>query len=96
MSQMSDFDQNRHPLRPSSATIWGLAALSAALFFCSVLAAKLLGDMVESGLTRLAAGMSVPGDQKMARSAIDPTATGSIRVSRPAPSAVTAAGKASR
>jgi hypothetical protein len=83
MSQMSDFDQNRQPLRPSSATVWGLAALSAALFFCSVLAAKLLGDMVETGLTQVGASLSAA---KPARPApkrdwgvIDPTATSAIR-----------------
>jgi hypothetical protein len=47
---MPDFDETRSP--PSSrapAGLWGLAALSSAVFLCSVLGAKLLSQMVDRG-----------------------------------------------
>jgi hypothetical protein len=47
---MSDFDENRsHPRSRGHAGIWGLAALSSAVFLCTVLGAKLLAQMLDHG-----------------------------------------------
>lgn len=93
---MSDFDQNRHSPHASSRMVWSLAALSVGLFFCSVLAAKLVGDMVDSGLTQVAAALQAAPARKTAWGAIDPAATGSIRADKVPGRVVTASSAAAR
>ncbi|RTL79454.1 MAG: hypothetical protein EKK29_21095 [Hyphomicrobiales bacterium] len=47
---MSGFEQkDRRPRPDGSGNVWSVAALSAAVFLCSLLAAKVLSRMVESG-----------------------------------------------
>lgn len=76
---MSDSDQNRHAPGQLGSAVWSLAALSVAVFLCSVLAAKLIGDMVESGMTEIAAAVSAAAPaRKGSWGVIDPVATGSI------------------
>lgn len=77
---MSNSDQNSHAQGQFGRAVWSLAALSVALFLCSVLAAKLIGDMVESGMAQFAAAVSVTTPvRKAAWGAVDPVATGSIQ-----------------
>lgn len=47
---MSEFDDNSfEPRFRDKSGVWSLAALSAAVFLCSVLGAKLLAQMVDRG-----------------------------------------------
>jgi len=71
---MSDFDDDSHQSVPrspnASSPVWSLAALSVAVFMCSVLGAKLLAQMVDRGdFSSVAANRSM---QELAASA--PTA----------------------
>ena len=94
---MYDSDQNGLQPRPSSATVWGLAALSVALFFCSVLAAKVIAQMIDSELTRVVAAIfeAAPAPSaKIAWGAINHAATGAI--AQRAPSPTEASGAATR
>jgi hypothetical protein len=93
---MSDFDQNRQSPGASSRMVWGLAALSVGLFFCSVLAAKLVGDMVDSGLRDVTAALQAAPARRIAWGAIDPAATGSIPADKAAGRVVTASGDAAK
>lgn len=76
---MSDFDQNRQSSDASGGPVWSLAALSFALLLCSVLAAKLIGDKVDSELSQVTAAFASSGQfRKSASRAVDPVVTGSI------------------
>jgi hypothetical protein len=93
---MSDFDQNRQSPQASSHMVWSLAALSVGLFFCSLLAAKLVGDMVDSGLSEVTATLQATPSGKIAWGAVDPAATGSIRAKDVSGHMVTASNDAAK
>jgi hypothetical protein len=93
---MSDFDQNRQSPGASNRMVWGLAALSVGLFFCSVLAAKLVGDMVDSGLSEVTAALQASPARKSAWGAIDSAATGSIPAAKASGRVVTASSDAGK
>ena len=95
---MSDLDDDFEKPR-SSSIVWSLAALSAAVFMCSVLGAKLLAQMIDRGqFASLASGRSMkeiaaaaptaqaPQVYSIVRSVgVDGMATATIPHSRPAP-----------
>jgi hypothetical protein len=58
---MSELDQDRNASRSSeSRGVWSLAAFSAAVFMCSVLGAKILSHMVDTGeLVQMASDRSL-------------------------------------
>jgi hypothetical protein len=93
---MSDFDQNRQSPNASSRMVWSLAALSVGVFFCSVLAAKLVGDMVDSGLSEVTAAFQAAPARKIAWGAVDPAVTGSIRTKDASGHMVTASSDAAK
>ncbi|PPD42039.1 MAG: hypothetical protein CTY15_12705 [Methylocystis sp.] len=75
---MSDFDQDQFPdtFKPRSASgsvVWSVAALSSAVFLCSVLGAKLLSHMVDrvGGLPAVTFNRSM---QDVAKTAPTPSA----------------------
>lgn len=77
---MSDFHQKRQSSGQLGGSVWSLAAVSVALFLCSVLAAKLVGDMVETSLSRVSAAFAqVAPLRKDAWGPIDSVVTGSIQ-----------------
>jgi len=94
---MSDYDHNRHPSAASGGPVWSLAALSIALLLCSVLAAKLVGDMVDSELSQVAAAFASAGPARrgVART-VDPVVTGSIHRKDPSGAQAMARGQAGR
>lgn len=91
---MSDLDEDL-PRRRSGTTggVWGLAAFSAAVFLCSVLAAKLLAQMVDEGefdrlavLRRVPSASSEPQVYSVVRSVgVDSMTTATIPHRGPAP-----------
>ncbi len=58
---MSGYEQNdRQPRHNGSGNVWSVAALSAAVFLCSLLLAKVLSRMVENEQFALAASDGSP------------------------------------
>jgi hypothetical protein len=71
---MPEFEHDHTPPRlTESRGFWGLAAFSAAVFMCSLLGAKVLSQMVDSGeLAQMASDRAL---RRMAKSAPSPEPT---------------------
>ncbi len=90
---MSGFEQDHlQPRRHGAGNVWGLAAFSAAVFFCSVLGAKFLAGFVEnerrvlSGQVPVAAFVKSgqPARLSATRAGVDYVATGTLPARQPA------------
>lgn len=91
-AKMSDYEsRDRHRSYHGSANVWSLAALSAAVFLCSVLGAKVLSSLVEkerlarAAYERAVREASAKGRQGLERhpsypaAGVDDISTGTIR-----------------